>query len=84
MANCNWTMENSGVTDSLMGVEFGLSLEQMLGDNVPVSLISDTLSIDQIASNLVGHLKSGAAKVEQVDDAAQSLLAKHGAGQDPD
>ena len=66
--------------DSLMGVEFGLSLEQTLGDNVPVSLISDALSIDQIARNIVGHLVSDAAGAAESDDAARSLLAKHGAG----
>jgi phthiocerol/phenolphthiocerol synthesis type-I polyketide synthase C len=63
--------------DSLMGVEFGLTLEQALGDAVPVSLISESYSIDQIARNLIDHLRSAG---EGDDGLAATLAAKHGAG----
>lgn len=42
--------------DSLMGVELGLTLQESLGDDVPVSLISDALSIEEIAARIVRHL----------------------------
>lgn len=62
--------------DSLMGVEFGLVLEQALGESVPLSLISETLSIDQISRNIVRHLRSGDA--DEPADATARLLARHG------
>ncbi|MCB9993583.1 MAG: SDR family NAD(P)-dependent oxidoreductase [Hyphomicrobiaceae bacterium] len=68
--------------DSLMGVEFALAMEQALGEAVPVSLISDSLSINQIARNLVAHLRSENAGADGQDAAALSLLAKHAGGLD--
>ncbi|NBE06424.1 type I polyketide synthase [Paragemmobacter ruber] len=46
--------------DSLMGVELGLTLQESLGDDVPVSLVSDALSIEEIAARIVRHLHGGA------------------------
>ena len=42
--------------DSLMGVELGLTVQQTLGDDIPVTLISDALSLQEIALRIVRHL----------------------------
>ena len=64
--------------DSLMGVEFGLAMEQALGDAIPVSMISDSLSINQISRNLVEHLRTGGTDSVGADAATLSLFTKHG------
>lgn len=42
--------------DSLMGVELGLTLQEALGDDIPVTLVSDALSIHAISERIVRHL----------------------------
>lgn len=50
--------------DSLMGMELGLTVQQTLGDDIPVTLISDALSLREIALRIVRHLH-GAGAVEE-------------------
>ncbi len=45
--------------DSLMGVELGLTLQESLGDDIPVTMVSDALSIQEIAARIVRHLHGG-------------------------
>ncbi len=47
--------------DSLMGVELGLTLQESLGDDIPVTMVSDALSIQEIAARIVRHLHGGSA-----------------------
>lgn len=42
--------------DSLMGVELGLTLQEALGDDIPVTMVSDALSIQEISARIVRHL----------------------------
>ncbi|MBD1203444.1 MAG: KR domain-containing protein, partial [Rhodobacteraceae bacterium] len=51
--------------DSLMGVELGLTVQQTLGDDIPVTLISDALSLREIALRIVRHLHGADAAVEE-------------------
>ena len=45
--------------DSLMGVELGLTLQELLGNDLPVAAVSEGLSIVQISARIVGHLAGG-------------------------
>ncbi|WP_158241887.1 type I polyketide synthase [Tabrizicola sp. TH137] len=68
--------------DSLMGVELGLTVQQALGDDIPVSLISDALSLREIALRIVHHLHgTGGAEpvVAEVGLAEQHLASVAGA-----
>lgn len=47
--------------DSLMGVELGLTLQESLGNDLPVAAVSEGLSIAQISARIVGHLTGGTA-----------------------
>jgi acyl carrier protein len=42
--------------DSLMGVELGLTLQEALGDDIPTTAVSDSLSIDEIGARIIRHL----------------------------
>ncbi len=58
--------------DSLMGVELGLTVQEALGDDIPVTMISDSLSIHNISARIVRHLHgavdgSGAFPIEAED-----------------
>ena len=63
--------------DSLMGVELGLTVQEALGDDIPVTMISDALSIEEIATRIVRHLHgegegAGAFSI-QAEDARLAL-----------
>lgn len=58
--------------DSLMGMELGLTVQQTLGDDIPVTLISDALSLREIALRIVRHLHGGGGGE---DHAAEVQLA---------
>lgn len=51
--------------DSLMGVELGLTVQQTLGDDIPVTLISDALSLREIALRIVRHLHGAGSGGEE-------------------
>ena len=44
--------------DSLMGVELGLAAQAALGDDLPIPVLGDDLSIDRIAEMFVRHIQS--------------------------
>ncbi|CUJ17446.1 type I polyketide synthase [Cognatishimia activa] len=45
--------------DSLMGVEMGLAAQEALGDDLPVPVLADDVSIENIAEMFVKHIQSG-------------------------
>lgn len=63
--------------DSLMGVELGLALQESLGDDIPVTMVSDALSIQEIAARIVRHLHgaSGPEPVAAIVDSDDARLA---------
>lgn len=63
--------------DSLMGMELGLTVQQTLGDDIPVTLISDALSLREIALRIVRHLHGGGGGE---DMAAEVRLAEQHLG----
>jgi acyl carrier protein len=66
--------------DSLMGVELGLTLQESLGSDLPVTAVSDGLSIAQIADRIVTHLheESGTeSPLSAHQSANQSLIKQH-------
>lgn len=62
--------------DSLMGVELGLTLQESLGSDLPVTAVSDGLSIAQISDRIVTHLHE-AGRTDPVLSANQSLIQQH-------
>lgn len=62
--------------DSLMGVELGLTLQESLGDDVPTSLVSDALSISEIAARITRHLHGNPGGESDSNDALR-LVAQH-------
>lgn len=63
--------------DSLMGVELGLSLQEALGEAMPVTAVSDSLSIEEIAARLVRHLHGDGAEPEGVTATDLRLVGQH-------
>ncbi len=61
--------------DSLMGVELGLTLQEALGGDLPVSSVSEGLSIAQISARIVGHLAGGGAAAGAAVDANAGTLS---------
>ena len=61
--------------DSLMGMELGLTVQQTLGDDIPVTLISDALSLREIALRIVRHLHGGGGTEDMA--AEVRLAAQH-------
>jgi acyl carrier protein len=62
--------------DSLMGVELGLTLQESLGSDLPVTAVSDGLSIAQISDRIVTHLHE-ASRTDPALSANQSLIQQH-------
>jgi acyl transferase domain-containing protein/acyl carrier protein len=60
--------------DSLGGMELRLALEQRLGMPVPLSAVTDTLTVDSLAHRLAEALRSGPSPEETV---AEMLIAAH-------
>ena len=50
-----------------MGVEMGLAAQEALGDDLPVPVLADDVSIENIAEMFVKHIQSGDA-----DETAES------------
>ncbi len=63
--------------DSLMGVELGLSMQQSLGDDLPMTTISETLSIRDIAKKIVAHVKTPSTEGGTGDAILDNLAAQH-------
>jgi len=63
--------------DSLMGVELGLSVQEVLGSDISISAISSDQSIQQIASNIVRHLQSGRDTESGLDKISDHLASQH-------
>lgn len=66
--------------DSLMGVELGLALQETLGDDAPVTSVSDGLSIAQISARIVENLQGGSDAdlgIEGADPANLMLITQH-------
>ncbi len=62
--------------DSLMGVELGLTMQQSLGDDIPIAAISEALSVREIARGVVRHIQT-ASSAAPVDAVMENLLAQH-------
>ncbi|NOG70432.1 type I polyketide synthase [Roseicella sp. DB1501] len=60
--------------DSLGGMELRLGLEQRLGMPVPLSAVTDTLTVDSLARRLAGSLRNAQASEEA---AVEAMLAAH-------
>lgn len=58
--------------DSLMGVEMGLAAQEALGDDLPVPVLADDVSIENIAEMFVKHIQSGADGEEEADTPSDS------------
>lgn len=63
--------------DSLMGVDLGLTLQKSLGDDIPMTAISETLSVRDIARKIVAHIQDGDGELDAVDAVRQNLVAQH-------
>lgn len=63
--------------DSLMGVELGLTLQESLGDDIPVTMVSDALSIHEIAARIVRHLHGGAGSQTAATSEGVRLAVQH-------
>lgn len=67
--------------DSLMGVELGLAAQAALGDDLPIPVLGDELSIERIAEMFVRHIQNSAddAPEAQTSHAHElsSLAAQH-------
>jgi phthiocerol/phenolphthiocerol synthesis type-I polyketide synthase C len=66
--------------DSLMGVDLGLTLQKSLGDDIPMTVVSETLSVRDIARNIANHIKSDGSDNSEVDVVRQNLVAQHRLG----
>ncbi len=64
--------------DSLMGIELGLTLQESLGDDIPVTSVSDTFSIREISRRIVLHLHGGSETLA-TDSESATLLQQHSA-----
>ena len=62
--------------DSLMGVELGLTLQESLGSDLPVTIVSDGLSVAQISDRIVKHLHE-TREVDPALSANQHLIQAH-------
>jgi NADPH:quinone reductase-like Zn-dependent oxidoreductase/acyl carrier protein len=62
--------------DSLMGVELGLTIQDSLGDDLPITAVSDALSILDIADRIVRHLH-GEKQAEGLDGPDARLAMQH-------
>ncbi|MEM7242058.1 MAG: type I polyketide synthase [Pseudomonadota bacterium] len=64
--------------DSLMGVELALTMQDSLGEDLPMFSISDAMDINTISKQIVDHLKSGnQEEVTTSQGELTSLVAKH-------
>lgn len=61
--------------DSLMAVELAVGLEQRIGVRLPVMMLQDSPSVEQIAERVVARL-SGTARDTQSDDSMLAVLAR--------
>lgn len=64
--------------DSLMGIELGLTLQESLGDDIPVTSVSDSYSIREISRRIVLHLHGGSGSLG-TDMETEALLHQHSA-----
>ncbi|WP_372840552.1 SDR family NAD(P)-dependent oxidoreductase [Phaeovulum sp.] len=75
--NTTKPMKDLGI-DSLMGVELALTLQDGLGEDIPVSSVSEALSIGEVAHLIIAHLHGdpdeAAAQIDGARLAAQHLL----------
>ncbi|MCX7288614.1 MAG: acyl carrier protein, partial [Rhodobacterales bacterium] len=62
--------------DSLMGVELGLMMQDSLGDDLPITAVSDALSILDIANRIVRHIH-GETSSEGLDGPDARLAMQH-------
>ena len=67
--------------DSLMGVELMTAIENRLGVQVPVMILSEASTLNKLAGVLIQKLHQHDDDVEEApQDALASLAARHGAG----
>ncbi|MCS2609163.1 type I polyketide synthase [Halomonas dongshanensis] len=64
--------------DSLMGVELMTAIENRLGVNVPVMILSEASTLDKLAGVLIQKLHQHDDVEEAPQDALASLAARHG------
>ena len=57
-----------------MGVELGLTLQDNLGEDIPVTLISEALSIREIAHRITQHLHGETDSAALSSDDARLVL----------
>ncbi len=69
--NANVPISELGM-DSLMGVEFGMSMQEHLGQDIPMTTVSDGSSISDIAERLVSYL----ARQESSPDKESNLISR--------
>jgi len=68
-------MKDLGI-DSLMGVELALTLQDGLGEDIPVSSVSEALSIGEVARRIVAHLH-GDPDTAAAENGGARLAAQH-------
>ena len=61
--------------DSLMGVELALTLQDGLGEDIPVTSVSEALSIAEVARRIIAHLHGETGASVEGDDAR--LVMQH-------
>jgi phthiocerol/phenolphthiocerol synthesis type-I polyketide synthase C len=64
--------------DSLMAVEFAISLEKHLGVTVQPMLINENPSLEAIATRLLAMIRGGAEEEESEAQTLRALAARHG------
>ena len=63
--------------DSLMGVDLGLTLQKTLGDDIPMTLISETASVQDIARKIVAHIQENEDHEGSSNAVRDNLVAQH-------
>ncbi len=70
--------------DSLMGIDLGLTLQKTLGDDIPMTSISETLSVRDIARKIVDHVQNNKRDTDATNAVRENLVAQHRAGEPDD
>ena len=63
--------------DSMMSLDLRMSIEKRLGIELPVTVISAGVSVNELASRLIASLQPGQAPAE---DTARQIMLRHGIG----
>jgi acyl transferase domain-containing protein/NADPH:quinone reductase-like Zn-dependent oxidoreductase/short-subunit dehydrogenase len=64
--------------DSLMGVEFAIGAQKVLGEDIPMTMISvDGMSINDISEKIADHILADSDRRDDSDTVVENLAAQH-------